>query len=37
MELASLAKKRKDELATLEDSMLVADALRHAPGLDEEI
>jgi len=29
MELAQQAKKRKDELATLEDSMLVADALRH--------
>lgn len=29
MELALQAKKRKDELATLEDSMLVADALRH--------
>jgi len=29
MELALQAQKRKDELATLEDSMLVADALRH--------
>ncbi|CAE7931073.1 unnamed protein product, partial [Symbiodinium necroappetens] len=29
MELATLAKKRQDEIHMLEDSMLVADALRH--------